>query len=186
MPRLYALNVDIPQILKFAHYADDLALLANIPDQTESLLHYLEQVTVGIGLYLNTNKTEFMCFKQANYALHCKPLKSVDQFTHLGSNISSTKSDVNTLQVKAWAAIDRLSIMWKSNHSDVYFFQNVSVSILLHGCTIWTIAKRMKKMINEDYTRIPSAVLSKYWKQHPAKSSYTASYLPFHRPCKYD
>ena len=42
----------------------DLALLANTPVQAESLLHSLEQVTGGIGLYINPNKTEFMILKQ--------------------------------------------------------------------------------------------------------------------------
>ena len=40
-------------------YADDLALLANIPAQTESLLHNPEQAAGGIGLHKNTNETEF-------------------------------------------------------------------------------------------------------------------------------
>ena len=31
-------------------YADDLALLANTPDQAESQLHNLEQIASGIGL----------------------------------------------------------------------------------------------------------------------------------------
>ena len=41
-------------------YADDLELLTYIPAQVESLL---EQAAGGIGLYVNANKTEFMCFK---------------------------------------------------------------------------------------------------------------------------
>ena len=63
-----------------------------------------------------------------------KPLKLVDQFTYLGSNISSTESDVNLRIPKAWTAIDRLSITWKSGPSDKIereSFKAVAVSVLL-------------------------------------------------------
>ena len=45
-------------------YTDDQVFLTNTPAQAESLLHSLEQAARVIGLYLNANKTEFMCFKQ--------------------------------------------------------------------------------------------------------------------------
>ena len=50
--------------------------------------------------------------------LNDKSLNLVDQFTYRSSNISFTESDVNTRIGKAWTAIDRLSIIWKSNVSD--------------------------------------------------------------------
>ena len=74
-------------------YADDLALLANIPAQAESLLHSLEQAAESINLYVNANVLMFMCFKQkeAMSSQSGKHLKLVDQFTYLSSNISSTE-----------------------------------------------------------------------------------------------
>ena len=47
-----------------ADYTENLVLLVNTLAQSESLLHILEQATSGIGLYVNVDKTEFMCFKQ--------------------------------------------------------------------------------------------------------------------------
>ena len=47
-----------------ADYANDIALLANTPNQAETLLHSLERATAGIGLHVNAHKTEFMCFNQ--------------------------------------------------------------------------------------------------------------------------
>ena len=40
-----------------ADYADDLALLANTPNQAETLLHSLERAAAGIGLHVNAHKT---------------------------------------------------------------------------------------------------------------------------------
>ena len=44
--------------------ADDTVHFANTPAQAEFLQHSLEQVARNITLYVNTYKTEFMCFKQ--------------------------------------------------------------------------------------------------------------------------
>ena len=44
-------------------YSDDIALLTNAPAQTESRFNNMEQAAEGIGLNVNSNKTECMCFK---------------------------------------------------------------------------------------------------------------------------
>ena len=44
--------------------ANDIVLLANTLAQAKSLLHSLEQAAGGIGLHVNTDKTECMCFNQ--------------------------------------------------------------------------------------------------------------------------
>ena len=66
-----------------ADYTDDLVLLANTPSQIKYLLHSLEQAARAIGLDMNSNKTEFMCFKPSVVIsmLNDKPLKLVDHFT---------------------------------------------------------------------------------------------------------
>ena len=46
------------------------------------------------------------------------PLKRVDKFTNLGSRVSSTKKDIDTRLTKARTAINRLSIIWKSDLTD--------------------------------------------------------------------
>ena len=72
-----------------ADYADDIAILANTPDQAETLLHSLERSAAGIGLYVNAHKTEYMCYNQTGdiSTLEGTPLKLVDKFTYLGLNI---------------------------------------------------------------------------------------------------
>ena len=59
--------------------------------------------------------------------------------------------------MKAWTAIDRLSIIWKSDLTDKMkrtFFQAAVVSILLYGCTTWMLTKRLEKKLDANYTRI--------------------------------
>ena len=103
-----------------ADYADDIALLANTPNQAETLLHSLERAAAGIGLHVNAHKTEYMCYNQTGdiSTLDGTSLKLVDKFTYLGSSISSTEKDIDTRLTKAWTAIDRLLIIWKSDLTD--------------------------------------------------------------------
>ena len=157
-----------------ADYADDIAILANTPNQAETLLHSLERAAAGIGLYVNAHKTEYMCFNQADdiSTLDGTSLKLVDKFTYLGSSVSSTEKVIDTELTKAWTAIDKLSIIWKSNLTDKMkhsFFQAAVVSILLYGCTTWTLTKRLEKKLDGNYTRMLRAILNKSWRQHPTK-----------------
>ena len=55
-----------------ADYADDIVLLANTPNQAETLLHNLERATAGIGLHVNAHKTEYMCYNQGDLHLHTR------------------------------------------------------------------------------------------------------------------
>ena len=56
-----------------------LALLANTPAPAKYLLYRLEQAARSIGPYVNSDKTEFMCFNQdgAISSLNSKTLKLV-------------------------------------------------------------------------------------------------------------
>ena len=103
-----------------ADYADDIAILANTPDQAETLLHSLERAAAGIGIYVNAHKTEYMCYNQTGdiSTLEGTPLKLVDKFTYLGSSVESTEKDIDTRLTKAWTAINRLLIIWKSDLTD--------------------------------------------------------------------
>ena len=117
-------------------YADDIGILANTPNQAETLLYSLERAAACIGFHLNAHKTEYMCFNQAGdiITLDRTSQKLVDKFTNLGSSVSSTEKDINTQLTKAWTAIDKLTIIWKSDLTDKMkrnFYQAVVVSILL-------------------------------------------------------
>ena len=115
-----------------------------------------------------------MCYNQTGNitTLDEASLKLVDKFTYLGSSVSSTEKDIDTRLTKAWTAIDRLSIIWKSdltNKTKCSFFQAAVVSILLYGCTTWTLTKWLEKKLDGNYTRMLRAILNKSWRQHPTR-----------------
>ena len=154
-----------------ADYAYDIAILAITPDQAETLLHSLERAAAGKGLHVNAHKTEYMCYNPTGdiSTLDGTPLKLEDKFTYHGSSVSSSEKDIDTWLPKAWTAINRLSIIWKSDLTDKMkrsFFQAAVVSILLYGCTTWTLTKRLEKKLDGNYTRMLRAILNKSWWQN--------------------
>ena len=62
--------------------------------------------------------------------------------------------------------------MWKSDLTDEMkrsFFQAAVVSILLYGCTTWTLTKRLEKKLVSNYTRMLLAILNTYRWQHSTR-----------------
>ena len=123
-----------------------------------------------------------MCYNETGdiSTLDGTPFKLVDKFTYLGSSVPSTEKVIDTRLTKAWTAIDRLSSIWKSDLTDKMkrsFFQTAVVSILLYGCTTWTLTKRLKKLYG-NYTRMLRAILNKSWRQHPTKQQLYGHLLP--------
>ena len=124
-----------------------------------------------------------MCYNQTGNitTLDGASLRLVDKFTYIGSSVSSTENDIDTRLTKAWTAIDRLSIIWKSDLTDEIkrsFFQAAVVSILLYGCTTWTLTKRLEKKLDGNYTRMLRAILNKSWRQHPTRRQLYGHLLP--------
>ena len=89
-----------------------------------------------------------------------------------GQQVESTEKDIETRLTKAWTAINRLSIIWKSDLIDKMkrgYFQAAVTSILLYWCTTWTLTKRLEKKLDGNYTRMLRAILNKSWRQHPTR-----------------
>ena len=115
-----------------------------------------------------------MCFNQRGdiSTLNGSSLKLIDKFTFLGRSVSSTENNINTRIAKAWTAVDRPSVIWKSDLTDKMkcsFFQTAVVSILLYGCTTWTLTKHIEKKLDSNFTRMWWAILNKSWRQHSTK-----------------
>ena len=163
-----------------------MALMANAAAPAETLLYSLERAAAGIGLHVNAHKIEHMCFNQTSdiSTLGGSSLKLADEFTNLESSVSSTEKDIDTRLTKAGTAIDRLSVIWKSDLTDKMkrsFFQAAVVSILLYGCTTGTLTKRMEKKLDgcEQFWTSPG-------NNTPQSGSCTATYLPSRKLSKLD
>ena len=90
------------QTIMDTDYTDDVVLMANTPTQA----------ACGIGLHVNADKMEFMYFNQKG-DLHMKwwYSETSGQFTDHGSSILSIENDINTQLMKAYTAINRLTVI---------------------------------------------------------------------------
>ena len=139
--------------------------------------------------HVNAHKTEYMCFNQTGdiSTLNGSSLKLVDKFTYLGSIVSPKRTDIDTRLTKARTASDRLLVIWKSDLTDKMkhsFFQAAVVSILLYGCTTWTLTKQMEKKLDSNYTRMLQAILNKSWRQRPTKQQLYDHLPPIRKTIK--
>ena len=76
---------------------------------------------------------------------------------------ASIQLNICTVAQKSWNCHKLIRQMKRS------FFQAVVVSILLYGCTTWTLTKRLERRLDGNYTRMLRAVLNKSWRQHPTR-----------------
>ena len=95
--------------------------------------------------------------------------------------------DIDTKLAKAWTATNRLLLIWKSDLTDKMkrsFVQAVVVSILLYGCTTWTLTKQMEKKLDSNYTRMLWAIFNKSWRQRPIKQQLYGHLPPITKTIK--
>ena len=168
-----------------ADYADDLAIAADYLIDASILLHEIEAAASEIGLYINAGKTKFISFNQHHSgtikSLSKENIKAVQDYTYLGSNIASTKKDVQVRLAKAWAALNKLDKIWKSSlPTDLKrnFFRAAVESVLVYGATTWTLTSTLEKTIDGAYTRMLRAALNISWKQHPTKKELYGNIPP--------
>ena len=99
-------------------------------------------------------------------------IKSVESFIYLGSEINSTEKDFKIRIAKAWAALNKMNTVQKSNLSDKLkraFFRATVESVLLYGATTWTLTKYLESKLDGTYTRMLRAILNISWREHPTK-----------------
>ena len=96
-----------------ADYADDLALLSGTIAGANFLLLVLEQAASEIGLKINAKKTEYLPINCEGIiqTQNDQILKSVDNYSYLGSVISSSEKDIEIRIAKAWTALERSNII---------------------------------------------------------------------------
>ena len=144
------------------HKSNDSLTYTQIHTQAHNSLSLYINIYICIYVYLRCPPEDISTQDKT-------PLKLVDKCTYLGCSFASTEKDIDMRLTKAWTAINRLSIIWKSDLTDKMkrsFFQAAVASILLYGCTTWTLTKRLEKKLDGNYSRMLRAILNKSWRQH--------------------
>ena len=162
-----------PTCLTDLDFADDIALISEQLDQAQQVLERVENEAAGVGLMANAKKTKVMAFNQTIepriQTSDGSILEVVDDFTYLGSLVSSSKSDIKRRIALAWAAANKLHKIWKSGLSRTFktrLFCSTVESVLLYGCETWTLTYDLQKKLDGCYTKLLRSILGYSWKDH--------------------
>ena len=85
------------------------------------------------------------------------------------------------VSTQPWLTLTLVYTWFKIKRS---FFKAAVVSILLYGCTTWTLTKRLEKKLDGNYTRMLWAILNKSWRQHPTSHQLYGHLLPMTKTIK--
>ena len=70
---------------------------------------------------------------------------------------------------KAWAALSKMSTIWKSNLKrklKISLFRTTVETVLLYGSSTWTLTKAIERKLDGAYTRMLREALNVSWKSH--------------------
>ena len=94
-----------PDVITDLDFADDIAFVTEELEQAQDFLHRVQGNAAKIGLHLNSDKTEFMSFNQAQDSVlktvNNENNKKVDNFKYLGAWIDDTANDVKVRKALA-------------------------------------------------------------------------------------
>eukprot|EP00955_Chlamydomonas_euryale_P045597 353185-Chlamydomonas_euryale.AAC.1 len=135
-------------------YTDDLALLADSPDDLVVLLGKVDAVASKYGLFINAAETEIMVVRRPmtlpTFKLSGKELLVTDSLKYLGSFIADDRSMSREMDVRALAAFCQFQDIWASpklsNKQKMDMCRTFVLPIFLNGCKTWTWTEMMGRL----------------------------------------
>ena len=162
-------------------FADDCALAAHSEEDLQHLADCFSTAAKAFGLTISLKKTEVM-YQAAPGINKPEPvikidgtqLKNVEDFTYLGSCISShgtLDKEVSHRLAKASSSFGRLwTRVWHergiTKKTKVAVYRAVVLSSLLYGCETWTYYRRHIKKLDQFHLRCLRRILDISWEDH--------------------
>jgi hypothetical protein len=110
------------------------------------------------GLEINVKKTVQMRLNdndnEANIMIDNQPVEITNELKYLGSHISSTEKDVNSMIAIAWLAFDKLKDILRARSQKLIIntkfrlYNAACISILLYGCESWVLTTKDKNKLD--------------------------------------
>ena len=154
LARLRAKTKTTNTSLRELQYADDNATPSQTADSLQITANVYNTTYERFGMQVNTEKTKALVqyppgqvLPNANIIINNQPLEEVNQFSYLGSILTTTptcKEDVENRIKAAHSAFGRLSSRVFNNHTlsiqtKIMVFRAVVLSTLLYACETWTL-----------------------------------------------
>ena len=162
-------------------YADDSAMVSHSETELQGMLDAFHSAAQSLGLTINTKKTEVMLQppRYSDYAdpkllLDGKLLQAVDNFTYLGSTVSSDNSldkEVERRISAATAAYGKLqSKVWKRHGirlaTKCKVYRAVVLTCLLYSSETYILYRRHIKRLQRTQMHQLRHLLKIHWQDH--------------------
>ena len=155
-------------------FADDAAVATHSERQLQSLMDRFSQACKDFGLTMSLKKTEVLAQdtdNQPKISVDDYELKAVNQFTYLGSTISSNISldaEIDKRIGKAATTLARLtSRVWENPKltikTKIAVYNACVVSTLMYGSETWTTYARQERRLNSFHMRCLRRILGISW-----------------------
>ena len=141
-----------PQSITDTDFTGDIATFSDTLQNATLLLHNIEKAVKEVCLLINKKNLDVII-----QSLNGVNLKEVTDYKYLGSNIENTTKYINIRIGIAWAAMNKMSQIWKSEipkSTKISFFCAAVESILLYGSECRMLANALSKKLDGTYTRL--------------------------------
>ena len=171
-------------------FADDAALAAHSEEALQRLIDRFAKACDEFGLTISLKKTNIMgqdISSIPSISIGDHSLEVVEDFTYLGSTISSNLSldtELNTRIGKAATAMARLTKRVWSNtmlttNTKMRVYQACVLSTLLYSCESWTLYTRQELRLNAFHLRSIRKILGITWQDRvPNKDVLARAKIP--------
>ena len=155
-------------------FADNAAVVSHTEEGLQNLITNFSNACKKFGLTISVKKTEVMCQNTTNppiITIGEKVLETADQFTYLGSTISSNLSldrELDKRIGKASGTMSRLNKRVWSNkllttNTKVRVYEACVLSTLLYSSEAWTTYARQENRLNTFHLRCLRRILGVTW-----------------------
>ena len=138
-------------------YADDTALIADSEAKLQEILSIVARESEAMGLSINCKKTFSLVISKlslppiCNLKINGMPIKQVNNFGYLGSDITSDAKCDHEIKKRVGIAkktFNDMSHVFKrpqiNMSSKLRLLKTYVWSVLLYGCETWTISRQMR------------------------------------------
>ena len=155
-------------------FADDATLASHTEDDLQQLVSQFSHACKEFGFTISLKKTNVMALgtdHPPTITIDMHVLKSVDDFTYLGSTISSLltlEAEISSRIAKATAVMSKLHQRVWNNPSltvktKLRVCQVCVLSTLLYSSEAWTLYARQERRLNSFYLRCLRHILHIRW-----------------------
>ncbi|KAL9983368.1 hypothetical protein ACROYT_G005527 [Oculina patagonica] len=163
----------LSDVLSDLDFADDICLLVHRHTDMQAMTEGLASTAAVLGLKVSPKKTKHMRMNHPSDApitLHGKIVEEVNEFTYLGSKMTTdgdSEPEIKARLSKAGQAFASLKNIWKSKKitlkTKLRFFKSNVLTTLLYGCESWKATKAICHKLDTFQNRCLRRILNIFW-----------------------